>query len=201
VIWWRLILSFGAYLLSLRKWGSAVQWTRPKTHAFLSGPNNNPAKKMRVGILDGSGTEPNGLCCPTWSARGRVSNGPGYPASGLDLDRINCSVWFQNPTTTWPAACWWAKPVSVPINTQGIPNLARPVGSDLLVVFSGISILLIILISYCYMQTINFETSWSVYLVLACFIITMNSDTLPTISRTWVSMECEQFVILYQNSD
>jgi len=39
-------------------WGAAL----PKTHWFMSGPGNNPAKTEWVKFLDGSRMEPNSLC-------------------------------------------------------------------------------------------------------------------------------------------
>jgi len=59
VIWSELKYLIGAKVLHSRKWGSAVCWTRPDIRGLMPSPGNDPTKAQRVGIMDGSGTEPN----------------------------------------------------------------------------------------------------------------------------------------------
>ena len=58
-------------------------------------------------------------------------------ATGPGLDRNNGSVRFQNRPKTRPTDSWWAKSGPVPVNAQGSPGLARPVGSNLRFCVSG----------------------------------------------------------------
>jgi hypothetical protein len=116
----------------------------------------------------------------TYSAS--VGNGSGEPASGAGLDWIDGSFRFPNRPITRTAAPSGAKPVPEPINPRVLPGLARPVGSNLQFNFSGISICRRILMSYCYVQNINSDTSLSFLVSLAAIIIKISQDILPATS-------------------
>jgi len=109
-----------------------------------------------------------------------------YATSGPGSDRKNSSVRSQTRLKTRPGASWPAKPVPVHGNRWVLPGLARPVGSSLRFLFSGFSIYDRIQICYCYVQNINFGTSFSVFVSLAAFIIETRRDMLPATFWSWV---------------
>jgi len=57
------------------------------------------------------------------------------------------------------------------------------------------------LISYWYVQNIDFDMLLSVFVVLATFLIKMSCDMLPATTCTWASMECHRYFILHQEYD
>jgi len=111
-----------------------------------------------------------------------VGNRSGYPASGPGWDRKNSWVPSQTCPKTRPAASWQAKPVPVPVNVLVLLGSARPVGSNQQFSFSGCSIYGCSQICYCYLQNINFGTSFSLLVSLAAFIIKTSRDRLPATS-------------------
>jgi len=111
-----------------------------------------------------------------------VSRWSGYPASSLRLDRKNGSVRLQTCPKTQPGAFWRAKSVPVPVNPQVLPCSTRPVGSSLRFSFSGLSICGRSHICYCYVQNINFGTSFSLLVSLAAFILGTRRDMLTATS-------------------
>jgi hypothetical protein len=75
---------------------------------------------------------------------------------------------------------------TTPSTRAFLPGLARPVGSNVRISFSGFSIYGRSQICYCYVDNINFGTSFFLFVSLAAFIIKIRRDMLPATSWSWV---------------
>jgi len=78
-----------------------------------------------------------------------LATGPGNPLAVRVWTGKTVSVRFRNRPKTRPAASLRSKPSPVPVNTQVLPGLARPVGSNLRLCVSGYYIYDRFQISYC----------------------------------------------------
>jgi hypothetical protein len=89
------------------------------------------------------------------------------------------AIRFQNYPKSQSTASWRAKPVPAPSNLRVFPDVARPVGTNHWLFFSGISIYGPVQVSYCHVQNINFGISLSFVDLLAAITIRISREILP----------------------
>jgi len=104
--------------------------------------------------------------------------------------------WFQTHPKTRPGAFWRAKPVPAPVNPWVLLGLPRPVSPGLWFCLSGFSIYGRSQTCYCSVQNINFVTSFSLFVLLAAFIVKTMRDMLPATSWScvWTTFHLVSFV-------